>query len=43
MIAHGHGDEGFIQYSNDLWPNGLNFTIGSFLRLLHNLENDPIK
>jgi len=32
MIAHGH--ETFVQYSNELWPNNLNFTIGSLLCLL---------
>jgi hypothetical protein len=34
MIAHGHGDEAFVQYSNELWPNNLNFTIGYLLCLL---------
>jgi hypothetical protein len=34
MITHGHGDEAFVQYSNELWPNDFNFTIGSLLRLL---------
>jgi hypothetical protein len=28
MIAHGHGDETFVQYFNELWPNDPNFTIG---------------
>jgi hypothetical protein len=28
MIAHGHGDERYPQYSNELWPNDRNFTIG---------------
>jgi hypothetical protein len=23
MIVHGHGDEAYIQYSNELWPNDL--------------------
>ncbi len=31
MIAHGHGDEKYVQYLNELWPNDPNFTIGSFL------------
>jgi hypothetical protein len=31
MIAHGHGDEKYAQYSNELWPNDPNFTIGSLL------------
>ncbi len=33
MIAHGHGDEIYAQYSNELWPNDANFTIGSLLQL----------
>jgi len=28
MIAHGHGDETFFQYSNEFWPNYPNFKIG---------------
>jgi hypothetical protein len=32
MITHGHGDEGYVQYSNELWSNDPNFTIGSLLR-----------
>jgi hypothetical protein len=31
MIAHGHGGERFAQYSNEMWPNDCNFTIGSLL------------
>jgi len=34
MIAQGHGDEKYAQYSNELWPNDPNFTIGSLLRFL---------
>ncbi len=33
MIVHGHEDETYVQYSNELWPNNLNFTIGSLLCL----------
>jgi hypothetical protein len=33
MIVHGHGDEAYAQYSNELWLNNLNFTIGSVLCL----------
>jgi hypothetical protein len=25
MIAHGHGEEDFAQYSNELWQNNPNF------------------
>jgi len=42
MIAHGHGDEAFAQYSNELWPNDLNFTIGSLLYLLQTLEKELV-
>jgi hypothetical protein len=41
MIVHGHGDERYAQYSNKLWPNDPNFTIGSLLRLLQTLEKAP--
>jgi hypothetical protein len=30
MIVHGHGDKDFAQYSNELWPNDPNFTLGHF-------------
>jgi hypothetical protein len=32
MITHGHGDERYAQYSNELWPNDPNFTVGYLLR-----------
>jgi hypothetical protein len=38
VIAHGQGDEAFVQYSNKLLPNNPNFTIGSFLCLFRRLE-----
>jgi hypothetical protein len=31
MIAYGHGDERYAQYSNGFWPNDPNFTIRSLL------------
>jgi len=34
MIAHGHGNERYAQYSNELWPNDPKFTIESLLWLL---------
>ncbi len=37
-IAHGHKDERYVQYSNELWPNDPNFTIGSLLRFFCTLE-----
>jgi hypothetical protein len=35
---HGHGDERYAQYSNELWPNDPNFTIGSLLCLCYTME-----
>ncbi len=43
MIVHGHGDEAFAQYSNELWPNDSNFTIRSLLRLVRSLEMELLK
>ncbi len=43
MIVHGHGDKAFVQYSNELWPNDHNFTIGLFICLFDNLEKEPIR
>jgi hypothetical protein len=42
MIVHGHGDERYEQYSNELWPNDPDFTIGSLLQLLQTLEVIPM-
>ncbi len=41
MITHGHEDEKYAQYSNELKPNNPNFTIGSLLwilRCVHKLD-----
>ncbi len=38
MITHGHGNEKYVEYLNELWPNNPNFTIGSLLWLLQTLE-----
>jgi hypothetical protein len=43
MIVHGHGDEAFVQYFNEFWPNNPNFTIGSFLHLFHSLEKELVR
>jgi hypothetical protein len=43
MIVHGHGDETFIQYYNELWPNDPNLSIGLFLCLFYSLEKEPIR
>jgi hypothetical protein len=42
MIVHGHGDETFIQYFNEMWPNDPNLSIGSLLCLFCNPEKEPI-
>ena len=38
MIAHEHGDIKFAHYALDLYPMDSNHTIGSFARLLRDLE-----
>jgi hypothetical protein len=43
MIVHGHGDEAFAQYFNELWPNDHNFTIWLLLGLFRSLENELVK
>ncbi len=42
MIAHGHGNERYAQYSIELWPNDPKFTIESLLRLFWTLEKTLI-
>ncbi len=42
MITHGHGDEGYVQYSNELWSNDPNFTIGSLLHFFLTLEKAQV-
>ena len=41
MIAHGHGDVKFAHSTFDLYPADSNHTIGSFARLLRDLEKPP--
>ena len=41
MIAHGHGDVKFAHYALDLYPADSNHTIGSFAKLLRDLEKPP--
>ncbi len=43
MIVHGHGDETFAQYFNELYHNDPNFMIGLLLHLFHNLEKEPVE
>jgi hypothetical protein len=38
MMAHGHGDERYAHYALDLYPGDCNHTVGSFARLLRDLE-----
>jgi len=38
IMHHGQGDERYAQYSNELWPNNPNFTIGFLLWMLWTLE-----
>ncbi len=42
MIAHRHEDETYTQYSNEIWPNDPNFTIGSLLHLLKTMEKELV-
>jgi len=41
MTAHGDGNERYVQYSNELWPNDPNFIIGSLLWFLQTLKKAP--
>ncbi len=43
MIIHGHGEEAFIQYYNELWLNDPNSMIKLLLRLLHSLKKKLVK
>jgi hypothetical protein len=38
MTTHGHEDERYVPYLNELWPNDPNFIIGSLLWLFLTLE-----
>ena len=42
MMAHGHGDERYAHYALDMYPEDCNHTIGSFARLLRDLEESPM-
>jgi hypothetical protein len=39
MIAHGHMDERYVQYLNELWPNDPNFNWLFVVTLLHLKSN----
>jgi len=38
MIAHGHGDVRYAHYNLDIFFYDLNYMVGLFTKLLHNLE-----
>ncbi len=41
MIAHGHVDMKYAHYGLDFYPGDANHTVGSFAKLLRDLENPP--
>lgn len=41
MLAHGHGDVRYAHYGLDLFAHDSNYTIGSFAKLLRDLELPP--
>ena len=41
MIVHGHGDIKYAHYGLDFYPDDANHTVGSFAKLLRDLENPP--
>jgi hypothetical protein len=42
MMAHRHGDERYAHYALDMYPGDCNHTVGSFAKLLRDLEEPPI-
>src|ERR1700737_1257914 len=43
MIAHGHGDVKYAHYDLVFYPVGANHTVGSFAKLLRDLEKPPVQ
>ncbi len=41
MLAHGHGDVRYAHYGLDLYSHDSNYTVGSFAKLLRDLELPP--
>jgi hypothetical protein len=41
MLAHGHGDVRYAHYGLDIFAHDTNYTVGSFAKLLRNLERPP--
>ena len=42
MIVHGHGDVKYAHYGLDFYPGDANHTVGSFAKLLRDLEKPPV-
>ena len=42
MIAHGHSDVNYAHYVLDMYPSDANFTITSIMKLLRQLEVQPV-
>ena len=43
MIAHGHGDVKYAHYGLDFYPGDANHMVGSFAKLLRDLEKPPVQ
>ena len=41
ILAHGHVDQHYVHYSLDLYSHDTNYTIGSFVKVLRDLEAPP--
>jgi hypothetical protein len=41
MLAHGHGDVRYAHYGLDIFVHNTNYTVGSFAKLLQDLERPP--
>jgi hypothetical protein len=41
MLAHGHGDVHYAHYGLDIFARDSNYTVGSFAKLLRDLERPP--
>jgi len=41
ILAHGHADVRYAHYGLDIYPHDVNYTVGSFARLLRDLEEPP--
>jgi hypothetical protein len=41
MLVHGHGDVRYAHYGLDIFAHDVNYTVGSFAKLLQDLERPP--